>query len=86
MIGAAAPIPAAAPVQRAPVLPMLGMLALIVALQFGPLIGLLGFLATSDPVWALGGASRDALVLALVVQLLSRMSVQPGKVETVSDS
>jgi len=55
-------------------------------LQFGPLIGLLGFLATSDPVWALGGASRDALVLALVVQLLSRMSVQPGKVETVSDS
>ncbi len=75
MIGAAAPIPAAAPVQRAPVLPMLGMLALIVALQFGPLIGLLGFLATSDPVWALGGASRDALVLALVVlAVAARMS------------
>lgn len=51
------------------------VLALIVALQFGPFIGLLGFLATQDPVWALGGASRDALVAALVaLALFARMT------------
>lgn len=61
----------AAPVARpadpaAPVLAPLLMLALIAALQFGPLVGLLGFLATGDAAWALGGALRDALVSALL--------------------
>jgi len=63
--------PEATAAPRAPWLAMVLMLALIVALQFGPLIGLLGFLATDDPVWALGGASRDALVLALLALALA---------------
>jgi hypothetical protein len=63
---------------RAPVLAMVLMLALVVALQFGPLIGLLGFLVTDDPVWALGGAARDALVLALLaLALAARIGAAP---------
>lgn len=49
-----------------PVLAPLLLLALIAALQFGPVVGLLGFLATGDAAWAFGGALRDALVLALL--------------------
>lgn len=68
-------LPGAVAAPRAPALAMLLMLALIVALQFGPLIGLLGFLATGDPAWALGGAARDALVLALVgLGLIARVA------------
>ena len=39
---------------------------LVLALQFGPLFGLLGFRLTDDPRWALAGAARDAAVAALV--------------------
>jgi hypothetical protein len=39
---------------------------LVLALQFGPTIGLLGYLATADYRWTLQGAARDALVVALV--------------------
>jgi len=68
-------LPGALAAPRAPALAMLLMLALIVALQFGPLIGLVGFLATGNPAWALGGASRDALVLALVgLGLIARVA------------
>lgn len=42
---------------------------LIVALQFGPLIGLLGFRATAAVEWTLIGGLRDILVLALLLQL-----------------
>lgn len=42
------------------------MVALIVALQFGPAIGLLGFRLTGSTAWALIGGARDSLVLALV--------------------
>ncbi len=42
------------------------MLLLIVSLQFGPAIGLLGFRATGSTAWSMIGGARDALVLALV--------------------
>lgn len=63
-----------APAQPAPLLAPLVLLALIAALQVGPLVGLLGFLATGDAAWALGGAARDALVLALLgLALVTRL-------------
>jgi hypothetical protein len=77
----AAPAAAAAAASgrtRGPVLAAWLLLALIVALQFGPLIGLLGFLATEDPVWALGGAARDALVLALLALALAARTAASG--------
>jgi hypothetical protein len=49
------------------------MVALIVALQFGPAIGLLGFRLTSSTGWTLLGSARDGLVLLLV--LLAAMSL-----------
>jgi hypothetical protein len=42
------------------------LMALIVALQFGPLIGLLGFRLTGDQNWVLAGALRDASVAMIV--------------------
>ncbi len=42
------------------------LLFLVMALQFGPLIGLLGFRLTKDAQWALNGVARDAAILALV--------------------
>jgi len=42
------------------------MLALIVALQFGPIIGLLGFRLTGSTAFTLVGGARDGLVVALV--------------------
>lgn len=66
MLAATTHAPETGATARAPVLAPLLLLALIAALQFGPLIGLLGFLASGDPVWALNGALRDALVLALL--------------------
>jgi len=53
------------------------VLALIVALQFGPAIGLAGYLATGATEWALIGVSRDILVLALLPQLGFRQLGQP---------
>ena len=70
MLSAAGPMAGAKATARAPVLAALLLLALVVLLQFGPLIGLLGFLATDDPVWALNGAVRDGLVLALLALAL----------------
>lgn len=42
------------------------MVALILALQFGPAIGLLGFRLTGSTSWTLVGGARDGLVLLLV--------------------
>lgn len=42
------------------------MLLLLVWLQFGPLIGLLGFRVSANAWWALSGALRDGLVLLLL--------------------
>jgi len=39
---------------------------LILALQFGPLLGLVGFRLTGDAQWTLVGAARDAAVSALI--------------------
>lgn len=43
------------------------LLVLIVSLQFGPAIGLLGFRITGSTRWALLGGARDGLVLLLVL-------------------
>lgn len=43
------------------------LLALIVALQFGPMVGLLGFRVTGSTAWSLVGGVRDALVLLLAL-------------------
>ncbi len=40
---------------------------MIVALQFGPLLGLLGFVLTGAPQWALAGLARDVVGGALVL-------------------
>ena len=67
-------LPASAGAARAPVLAPVLLMALIVTLQFGPLISLLGFLATDDPVFALGGGLRDGLVLVLLaLAVLARL-------------
>jgi hypothetical protein len=57
--------PAAQEVRGAVLAPAL-MVMLVIALQFGPAIGLLGFRFTGDMRWALIGLSRDVLVVALV--------------------
>jgi hypothetical protein len=49
----------------APAAPFVVIMALIFALQFGPLISLLGFHWTGDQNWVLGGAVRDAGVLLM---------------------
>ncbi len=46
------------------------LLLLLLALQFGPVIGLLGLRLTGDVSWVFNGALRDALVLLLVVLAL----------------
>jgi hypothetical protein len=43
------------------------LVILIIALQFGPFIGLLGFRLTGDVAWALGGVVRDMAVLSLAL-------------------
>lgn len=53
------------------------VVALIIALQFGPVIGLAGFLASGEAEWALIGVSRDILVLGLLVLLGMRQLGQP---------
>lgn len=42
------------------------MVGLIVSLQFGPIIGLLGFRLTGSTAFTLAGGARDGLVIALV--------------------
>ena len=42
------------------------LVMLVLALQFGPLIGLLGFRLTGSMAWTLIGGARDLLVLSLV--------------------
>ncbi len=44
--------------------------ALLVALQFGPFLGLLGYLATQDARWALVGLARDLLAAWLLLAAL----------------
>lgn len=51
---------------HAPTVAFALLLALIVSLQFGPLIGLTGFSLQGDPRWALSGALRDLLVVLLI--------------------
>jgi hypothetical protein len=51
---------------RAPTVAYALLLALIVWLQFGPLIGLTGFRLQGDLRWALSGAVRDLLVVLLI--------------------
>jgi hypothetical protein len=55
------------------------VIALLIALQFGPAIGLAGFLATGRIEWTLIGASRDVLVLALLLQLGVSQLIQPDR-------
>jgi hypothetical protein len=67
----AAAAPGCAPTAQAAPAPALALaVALIVWLQFGPLLGLLGYRLTDDALWALSGAVRDALVAALLVLAL----------------
>ncbi len=47
-------------------LPFAIVVALLLLLQFGPMVGLLGYRLTQDPEWAISGASRDVLVAVLV--------------------
>jgi hypothetical protein len=62
-----APLPTAQPGALADAGAAYGLLiALIFALQFGPLIGLLGFRWTGDQNWVLAGAARDAGVAMIV--------------------
>jgi hypothetical protein len=62
----ASALPATAASTGAPVAMAL-MLALLVSLQFGPAIGLLGFRLTGSTAWTLVGGARDGLVLLLVL-------------------
>ncbi len=53
-------------IQRGAPLAFLAMAGLIIALQFGPAIGLLGFRLTGSTAFTLIGGARDGLVMALV--------------------
>lgn len=56
-------------------------MALIVLLQFGPLIGLVGYRLSENPLWPLSAVLRDLLVALLVllaVAAQSRAPVYPG--------
>ncbi|CAD5371279.1 conserved membrane hypothetical protein [Rubrivivax sp. A210] len=60
------PLPRPAPASAAA--PAFALVVLLIlALQFGPLVGLLGFRLTADPQWALNGVVRDAAVVALLL-------------------
>lgn len=52
--------------QPAPRLAFALVATLLVWLQFGPLIGLVGYRLSEHPLWPLSGAVRDLLVLALL--------------------
>ncbi len=53
------------------------MVALIVSLQFGPFIGLLGYRLTGSTAFTLAGGARDALVLMLVGVALLTLLMSP---------
>jgi hypothetical protein len=55
------------------------MTALIVSLQFGPAIGLIGFRLTGSTAFTLVGAARDGLVLALVGMALGALLVSTAR-------
>lgn len=63
-------MPADPPIQPAPRLAFALAVLLVIWLQFGPLIGLIGYRLTEHPLWPLSGAVRDLLVLALVLLAL----------------
>ena len=56
------------------------MVALIVALQFGPAIGLLGFRLTGSTAFTLIGGARDGLVLALLALAVGAVLAAPMRV------
>jgi len=59
--------------------------ALVILLQFGPAIGLAGFITTGDVQWTLIGVLRDVLVLSLLLHaLFSRVSRHGAAVLPVS--
>jgi hypothetical protein len=53
------------------------MVVLIISLQFGPAIGLLGFRLTGSTGWTLIGIARDGLVLGLVALAALSLLVSP---------
>lgn len=53
------------------------MVLLIVALQFGPAIGLVGFRLTGSTAWTLIGGARDGLVLVLVTLAVASLLAAP---------
>jgi hypothetical protein len=65
------------------------LVALIVALQFGPAIGLLGFRLTADERWTFNGGARDVLVAALLLAAVGsqlRQSVGPREAKGLPPS
>jgi hypothetical protein len=54
------------------------LVLLIVALQFGPAIGLLGFRLTGDDRWTFNGGARDVLVAALVAAATACLLFRPA--------
>jgi len=66
-MSAALPLPAHAAMHPGPRLPFVLAVLLLLALQFGPLVGLLGFRLTGADRWTLVGLARDVLVAALVL-------------------
>lgn len=67
MLSAAAAWQAMAAPRRSPTVAWTLLVLLVLALQFGPFVGLLGFRLGDDPRWALTGALRDLAVAALVL-------------------
>jgi hypothetical protein len=53
------------------------MLALLVSLQFGPAIGLVGYRLTGSTAWSFIGGARDGLVLALVLLAAGSLLTSP---------
>ncbi len=72
MLSTTAPTTSSVPQRSSAGAPLAFSLAvlLVLALQFGPTVGLWGFVATGDYQWTLQGAARDALVSALLLLAL----------------
>jgi len=66
-LSAALPLPLRAAARPATNLPFALAVLLVLALQFGPMVGLLGFRASGADRWTLVGLARDVLVAALVL-------------------
>jgi len=67
MLSAAQPLPQIRAGHLRPTLPFVLAVLLVLALQFGPMLGLLGFRFTGAERWTLVGLARDVLVAALVL-------------------